>query len=474
MVCAWPLVGRTIAEKQDNHVEMRLIIFVMSVKLIIFANTTTPRVYMEEILIILLLILFNGIFAMSEIAIISARKIKLSSLAKKGSKGAKVALKLANDPDRFLSTIQIGITLIGILTGIYSGAALSGKFAGLLVEVGVPASLAQPVAQTVIVIIVTMLSIIFGELVPKRIGMSVAERASTAIARPMALLSRVAAPFVWILAKSTEGIISLLGIKDAESKITEEDIKSIVQEGKNSGAVQEVEQDIVERVFLMGDLKVSSLMTHRSDLVVLDTRMTAEEIRKSLQEHLYEAYPLIDRKLDNILGVVALKDLIFHLNDDPICLNDFKRPAVYFYENMSVYRALEQMREKQTSQALICDEFGRLMGIITLRDILEGLVGTIERPTVEPDIVKRKDAEGWLVDGQCSFYDFLTYFEREDLYDHKQSYSTLAGLIIELLSHIPHAGERVEWNGFSMEIVDMDGARVDKVLVKLIAPKEEE
>lgn len=450
------------------------VIFVMSVKLIIFANTTTPRVYMEEILIILLLILFNGIFAMSEIAIISARKIKLSSLAKKGSKGAKVALKLANDPDRFLSTIQIGITLIGILTGIYSGAALSGKFAGLLVEVGVPASLAQPVAQTVIVIIVTMLSIIFGELVPKRIGMSVAERASTAIARPMALLSRIAAPFVWILAKSTEGIISLLGIKDAESKITEEDIKSIVQEGKNSGAVQEVEQDIVERVFLMGDLKVSSLMTHRSDLVVLDTRMTAEEIRKSLQEHLYEAYPLIDRKLDNILGVVALKDLIFHLNDDPICLNDFKRPAVYFYENMSVYRALEQMREKQTSQALICDEFGRLMGIITLRDILEGLVGTIERPTVEPDIVKRKDAEGWLVDGQCSFYDFLTYFEREDLYDHKQSYSTLAGLIIELLSHIPHAGERVEWNGFSMEIVDMDGARVDKVLVKLIVPKEEE
>lgn len=448
--------------------------FVMSVKLVIFANTTTPRVYMEEILIILLLILFNGIFAMSEIAIISARKIKLSSLAKKGSKGAKVALKLANDPDRFLSTIQIGITLIGILTGIYSGAALSGKFAVLLVEVGVPASLAQPVAQTVIVIIVTMLSIIFGELVPKRIGMSVAERASTAIARPMALLSRVAAPFVWILAKSTEGIISLLGIKDAESKITEEDIKSIVQEGKNSGAVQEVEQDIVERVFLMGDLKVSSLMTHRSDLVVLDTRMTAEEIRKSLQEHLYEAYPLIDRKLDNILGVVALKDLIFHLNDDPICLNDFKRPAVYFYENMSVYRALEQMREKQTSQALICDEFGRLMGIITLRDILEGLVGTIERPTVEPDIVKRKDAEGWLVDGQCSFYDFLTYFEREDLYDHKQSYSTLAGLIIELLSHIPHAGERVEWNGFSMEIVDMDGARVDKVLVKLIVPKEEE
>ena len=405
----------------------------MSAKLIIFANTTTPRVYMEEILIILLLILFNGIFAMSEIAIISARKIKLSSLAKKGSKGAKVALKLANDPDRFLSTIQIGITLIGILTGIYSGAALSGKFAGLLVEIGVPASLAQPVAQTVIVIIVTMLSIIFGELVPKRIGMSVAERASTAIARPMALLSRIAAPFVWILAKSTEGIISLLGIKDAESKITEEDIKSIVQEGKNSGAVQEVEQDIVERVFLMGDLKVSSLMTHRSDLVVLDTRMTAEEIRKSLQEHLYEAYPLIDRKLDNILGVVALKDLIFHLNDDPISLNDFKRPAV-----------------------------------------LEGLVGTIERPTVEPDIVKRKDAEGWLVDGQCSFYDFLTYFEREDLYDHKQSYSTLAGLIIELLSHIPHAGERVEWNGFSMEIVDMDGARVDKVLVKLIAPKEEE
>ncbi len=429
---------------------------------------------MEEILIILLLIVFNGVFAMSEIAIISARKIKLSTLEKKGSKGAKVALKLANDPDRFLSTIQIGITLIGILTGIYSGAALSDKFATVLVGIGVPASAAYAVAQTIIVILVTMFSIIFGELVPKRIGMSVAEKISISIARPMSILSRIAAPFVWILAKSTESIISMLGLKEVESKITEEDIKSIVQEGKNSGEVQEVEQDIVERVFLMGDLKVSSLMTHRSDLEVLDSRMTADEIMQALQEHLYESYPLIDRKIDNILGVVELKDLIFRLHDEHINLLEIMRPAVYFYENMSVYRALEQMKEKRLSQALICDEFGRLMGIITLRDILEGLVGNIEQANNEPDIVKREGSEGWLVDGQCSFYDFLTYFEREDLYDNPQSYSTLAGLIIELMKRIPHAGERTEWNGFSFEIVDMDGARIDKVLVKQNNKAEEE
>ena len=423
---------------------------------------------MDEILIILLLILFNGIFAMSEIAVIQARKTTLSNDEKKGSRGAKAALRLANDPDRFLSTVQIGITLIGILTGIYSGASLSGRFSDVFESFGMPERWAYPLAQGLIVIIVTYLTIVFGELVPKRIGMSVAERVAKVIARPMHILSVIASPFVWILSKSTEAMVNLLGVKDAETKVTEEDIKSIVQEGKEDGEVQEVEQDIVERVFMLGDLTVDSIMTHRSDVVTLDVSMTKDEIKQVLNENLYEAYPLIDRGIDNILGVVLLKDLLFRLDGDTPDLKALMHPAVYFYENMSVYKALEQMKEKRLTQAFICDEFGSFQGIVTLRDILEGLVGTIDEVAEDPEIVKREGSEGWLVDGQCSFYDFLSYFDKEDLYgNEQQDYNTLAGLIIEQLKHIPQAGERTEWNCFDFEIVDMDGVRIDKVLVTM-------
>ena len=423
---------------------------------------------MDEILIILLLIVFNGIFAMSEIAVIQARKTTLSNDEKKGSRGARTALRLANDPDRFLSTVQIGITLIGILTGIYSGASLSGRFSDVFESFGMPERWAYPLAQGLIVIIVTYLTIVFGELVPKRIGMSVAERVSKVIARPMYILSVIASPFVWILSKSTEAMVNLLGVKDAETKVTEEDIKSIVQEGKEDGEVQEVEQDIVERVFMLGDLTVDSIMTHRSDVVTLDVSMTKDEIKQVLNDNLYEAYPLIDRGIDNILGVVLLKDLLFRLDDDTPDLKALMHPAVYFYENMSVYKALEQMKEKRLTQAFICDEFGSFQGIVTLRDILEGLVGTIDEVAEDPEIVKREGSEGWLVDGQCSFYDFLSYFDKEDLYDNEQQdYNTLAGLIIEQLKHIPQAGERTEWNCFNFEIVDMDGVRIDKVLVTM-------
>ena len=423
---------------------------------------------MDEILIILLLILFNGIFAMSEIAVIQARKTTLSNDEKKGSRGAKAALRLANDPDRFLSTVQIGITLIGILTGIYSGASLSGRFSDVFESFGMPERWAYPLAQGLIVIIVTYLTIVFGELVPKRIGMSVAERVSKVIARPMYILSVIASPFVWILSKSTEAMVNLLGVKDAETKVTEEDIKSIVQEGKEDGEVQEVEQDIVERVFMLGDLTVDSIMTHRSDVVTLDVSMTKDEIKQVLNDNLYEAYPLIDRGIDNILGVVLLKDLLFRLDGDTPDLKALMHPAVYFYENMSVYKALEQMKEKRLTQAFICDEFGSFQGIVTLRDILEGLVGTIDEVAEDPEIVKREGSESWLVDGQCSFYDFLSYFDKEDLYDNEQQdYNTLAGLIIEQLKHIPQAGERTEWNCFNFEIVDMDGVRIEKVLVTM-------
>ena len=287
---------------------------------------------------------------MSEIAVISARKSSLNTDIKKGNKGAQTALKLANNPDKFLSTVQIGITLIGILTGIYSGAKLSDDFAAVLVGWGMHSSYAALTAQCIIVILVTYLTIIFGELVPKRIGLSVAEKVAKIVARPMNCLSAIAAPFVWILAKSTESIVNLLGIKEAEAKVTEEEIKSIVQEGMEDGEVQEVEQDIVERVFLLGDLKVSSLMKYRSDIIALDINMTKDEIKATLQENLYDMYPVINRSFDDVEGIVTLKDLIFQLDKEDFNLKNVMHYATFFHENMSVYKALEQMKEKKNIQ----------------------------------------------------------------------------------------------------------------------------
>lgn len=419
---------------------------------------------MDEILIIVGLIVLNGIFSMSEVALISARKTRLSTDAKKGSKAAGVALKLANDPDRFLSTVQIGITLIGILTGIYSGNKIASDFSDILVSWGIPVNYSATLAQGIIVVIVTYLTIIFGELVPKRIGLSIAEQAAKTVSRPMNLLSTLALPFVWLLSKSTELIFNLSGIKEADNKVTEEEIKSIIQEGTEDGEVQPVEQDIMQRVFLLGDLKVSSIMTHKSDIVWLDTAMGADEVKKLLSQKLYEFYPIAEGDLDHVKGIVNLKDLVLHLYEPDFKLEALIHEAVFFHESMNVYKALEQMKARKISRALVCDEFGVCTGIITLRDILEGLVGTMDAPGEEPDIIKRVSGDGWLVDGQCALYDFLCYFDRQDLFENAE-YHTLGGLILQQLQHIPTSGETLQWNGFHLEIVDMDGARIDKVLV---------
>jgi len=401
---------------------------------------------------------------MSEVALISARKSRLSSDAKKGSKSAKVALKLANDPDRFLSTVQIGITLIGILTGIYSGNRIAADLTETMISWGVSVTYASALAQGIIVVVVTYLTIIFGELVPKRIGLSVAEKAAKVIARPMRVLASIALPFVWLLSKSTEIIFNLLGIKETDNKVTEEEIKSIIEEGTEEGEVQPVEKDIMQRVFLLGDLKVSSIMTHKSDIVWLDMDMTADEVRAVVNENLFEFYPIADGDLDHVKGIVNLKDLVVHLSNPDFKLASLIHEATYFHESMNVYKVLEQMKMQKISRALVCDEFGICTGIITLRDILEGLVGNVDDPEEEPDIIKRVNKEGWLVDGQCSLYDFLCYFNRSDLFEASE-YHTLGGLLLKELQHIPTSGETLQWNGFTFEVVDMDGARIDKVLV---------
>ena len=401
---------------------------------------------------------------MSEVALISARKSRLSSDAKKGSKSAKVALKLANDPDRFLSTVQIGITLIGILTGIYSGTRIAADLTETMISWGVSVTYASALAQGIIVVVVTYLTIIFGELVPKRIGLSVAEKAAKVVARPMRVLASIALPFVWLLSKSTEIIFNLLGIKETDNKVTEEEIKSIIEEGTEEGEVQPVEKDIMQRVFLLGDLKVSSIMTHKSDIVWLDMDMTADEVRAVVNENLFEFYPIADGDLDHVKGIVNLKDLVVHLSNPDFKLASLIHEATYFHESMNVYKVLEQMKMQKISRALVCDEFGICTGIITLRDILEGLVGNVDDPEEEPDIIKRVNKEGWLVDGQCSLYDFLCYFNRSDLFEASE-YHTLGGLLLKELQHIPTSGETLQWNGFTFEVVDMDGARIDKVLV---------
>lgn len=420
---------------------------------------------MTELFIIVALILFNGILAMSEIALISVRKSYLSNEVKKGSKSAKIALKLVNEPDKFLSTIQIGITVIGILTGIYSGSVLSEGFSEILRNWGTPAAVSHTLAQSIIVVCVTYFTLIFGELLPKRIGMSTAESAVKIIARPMYFLSRVASPFVWLLAKSTSAAFNMLGLKSDSGKVTEQEIKSMIHAGTKDGEIQEVEQDIMERVFLLGDLKVSSLMTHRSDVVTLDVNMNKEQIREVMKRNLHEIYPVIDRNFDNIIGVVALKELIFEIEKNDFKLGQAATAPIYFHENMSVYKALERMKEKRLSQALICDEFGICQGVITLKDILEGLVGTIQEIHSEPEIIERKEADGWFVDGQCALHDFLSYFDKEHLYSNDNNFSTVAGLVIEELGHIPQSGESVQWGGFTFEVVDMDAVRIDKILV---------
>ena len=423
---------------------------------------------MSEILIILFLILLNGIFSMSEMAVVSARKSNLQAEADKGNKRAKTALKLASDPDRFLSAVQIGITLIGILTGIFSGKEIAAAFSAALVRAGMSVGVATPLAQGIIVVLVTYLTIVFGELVPKRIALSASERVSKVVAGPMKVLSAIVSPFVWLLAKSTAFMIKILGVKSQESKVTEEEIKSIIQEGTDEGEVSPVEQDIVERVFALGDLKVNTIMTLRNDIVWLDKEMSENEIRETIEENLFEAYPVTDGDLDHVVGVLSLKDYVLSIGKPGFSLEKLIRKPVYFHENMSVYAVLEQMKQKKISRALVCDEYGSCSGIITLKDIMEALVGIVnDDHQKEPDIIARHDNDGWLVDGQCSMYDFRMFFDIDDSDDDSDSeYTTVGGLILDELEHVPVAGEKTSWKDFSFEVVDMDGARIDKVIVK--------
>ncbi len=420
-----------------------------------------------EIIIIAALILLNGIFSMSEIALVSARKARLESDAKKGSKSAKAALNLSNEPNKFLSTVQIGITLIGILTGLYSGEAFAHDFAIIIARIDILAPYSLAIATISIVLIVTYLTIVFGELVPKRLGLSMAERISKLVAAPMLILSRIMTPIVWLLSKSTALILKIFRIKDNDNdeKVTEEEIKSLVKEGFDAGEVQEVEHDIVGRVFNLGDRDIDSIMTPRNDLIWFNMEDDKAAIREKIIENIHDIYPVKANNNDDIVGVAYLKDLFKYIDMPDFALEKIVRSAQYLPDNQSVYSTLAHFKESSIKYGFVIDEFGGIKGIVTLSDIMEALVGEVVEEGEEKDIVVREDGS-LLVDGQCSFYSFLEFVDMEDLYAEHE-YNTLSGLILEELEHIPHEGEKFSWQNFDFEIIDMDGARIDKVLVKL-------
>ena len=419
------------------------------------------------IFFIVCLILLSGLLSMAETSLISARKSRLEIESKKGRKSARTALDLANNPDRFLSTCQLGITLISILSGLLSGELFVNDLAVVLSRIPWLESSALVISKTLIVAVVTYFSLVLGELVPKLIGIGYAEKVATQSAGLMNLLSMIAFPFVWFLSKSTALVMSLFGMSHIEeAKVTEEEIKAIVQEGFDDGEVQEVEQDIVGRVFTLGDRDVGSIMTHRSDLVFIDMNDSLETIRAKVENDLYNTYPVVSEKLDNIEGVVYLKDLFVKIDMPDFSLSQALRPAQFVPEDQSVYKALEQFKKARVKYGIVTDEFGGIQGIVTLSDILEALIGQVQEADEELDIVERADGS-WLVDGQYSFYDFLACFDMEDLYA-ENDFNTLSGLILDVLERVPQTGDKLVWKNFEFEIVDMDKARIDKVLVRKI------
>lgn len=408
---------------------------------------------------------------MSEIALISARKNRLETAAKKGNTSARTALDLANSPNKFLSTVQIGITLIGILTGIYSGNKITDDVRIFFESYTVFKPYAHNLSVGIVVVLLTFFSLVFGELLPKRIGLNYPEAIAKAVAVPMKVVSIVTAPFIWLLTSTTELILNLLKIKPtADGKVTEEEIKAIIKEGTEGGEVQEIEQDIVERVFHIGDRKVNSLMTHRKSMVYLSTDETFIEQKEKIMGELHSVYPVCNENLDEVIGVVFLKDLFANFEKADFNLPKITREPVYLIEHTSAYKALEIFKQSKVHYALVADEHGLTQGIITLNDILEALVGDAADFYDEEFQLDAREDGTWLVDGHYSLHDFLTYFDMDDLIND-YDVTTVSGLIMTELGTIPKQGEKLIWNKMQLEVIDMDGVKIDKVLVKALNDK---
>ncbi|AWI25634.1 hemolysin family protein [Flavobacterium pallidum] len=419
-----------------------------------------------EILIILFLIILNGVFSMSEIALISARKSRLENAAKKGNNSAKVALDLANSPNKFLSTVQIGITLIGILTGIFSGDKITTDVRLFFEGYPMLKPYADSIAVGVVVVVLTFFSLVLGELLPKRIGLNYPEKIAKSVAIPMKFVSVVTAPFIWLLTISTEALLKVLMIKPStDGKVTEEEIKAIIKEGTEGGEVQEIEHDIMERVFHIGDRKVNSLMTHRKSVVFLPANSDKQKVKELMLKELHSIYPVYGENHDDIVGVVDLKTIFAHFEDDSFNLESIMTDPPYIMEQTTAYKALENFKKSGVHYAFVSDEYGVFQGIITLNDILEALVGDASDFYKDDfKLIAREDGS-WMVDGLYPLHDFLTYFELDELTTDYEV-NTVSGLIMTELSYIPKEGEKLIWHHYELEVMDMDGVKIDKVLVK--------
>jgi putative hemolysin len=422
---------------------------------------------MTEIIILFGLILLNGLFVIAEISLVSARKSRLEAWANKGNSNARTALDLAENPEVFLSAAQIGITLIAILTGVYSGETFSDDVKPLFEQFAFIQPYAQSIATALIVILVTFLSIVLGELIPKRLGLLRSEKIAVLVARPMKLFATITHPIVWLLNIFPKLFFTMFNIKTAsDSQVTEEEIKAIISEGTEAGTIEEAEQEIIERVFHLGDRNITSLMTHRNDIIWFDVNDNENSIKEKIISEPHSIYPICEGDLDSIKGIVSIKDM--YVTDDTILFKDIMKPALFVPENNSAYQLLEKFKQQRMHSAFIVDEYGSVQGMITLNDILEAIVGDMPEPHIDDyEIVQREDGT-YLVDAQIPFYDFLARFEKTEwMNEGEQEFDTMAGFILHELERIPHAGETFEWKEFQFEIIDMDGHRIDKVLVTI-------
>lgn len=405
---------------------------------------------------------------MSEIALISARKTRLETAAKKGNASAKAALALANAPNKFLSTVQIGITLIGILTGIYSGDKITDDVESFINSYEVLQPYAENIAVVLVLVVLTFFTLVLGELMPKRLGLIFPEAIARMVALPMKFISIVAAPFIWLLMASTDFLMKVFNIRPtADGKVTEEEIKAIIKEGTEGGEVQEIEHDIMERVFHIGDRKVNSLMTHRKAVTYLTFQSDKDHIKEIMLDELHSVYPVCEDNLDDVVGIVLIKDIFANYEKEGFNLREITKEPVYLIEHTSAYKALEIFKSTKVHYALVTDEYGVFQGIITLNDILEALVGDAS-DFYHDEFQLMDNGDGtWTVDGHYPLHDFLTYFELDEL-TNDYEVTTVSGLIMTELSYIPKEGEKLAWNLYELEVVKMDGVKIDKVRVRSI------
>ncbi len=425
-----------------------------------------------EILFIILLLIANGVFAMSEMAIVSSRRARLQHLAEKNDVGARAALELADAPDRFLSTIQIGITLIGILAGAFGGATITRHLTAQLNRIPALAPYSEAISLVVVVVIITYFSLVIGELVPKRLALNNPEQIASRIARPMQFLSRLASPAARLLGASSTLVLRLLRVKPlAHPSVTEEEVKIMIDQGMQAGVFEAAEHDLVDNIFRLADQKIPQLMTPRPDVVWLDIESPVEEIRQRIIDSPYSRMPVCQGKLDNILGIVKARDLLARiLSGEPLDLRAALRQPLYVPETRTGLQLLELFKGSTTHIAVVIDEHGALEGLVTMNDVLEAIVGGLPaQPGQSENYAVQREDGSWLLDGRLPITDFKVIFSLDKLpREEEGAYHTLAGFIMAYLGRLPTASDYFIWNDLRIEVVDMDRRRVDKVLVNRV------